>query len=57
VNVVTGTVTDATDPVYPIIQVDGETPKAIRSVASYTPVNSDRVFVLVKGGFRLCIGD
>jgi hypothetical protein len=52
-----GTVTDATDPTHPVVQLDGETAKAIRSLSSYTPVNADRVFVIVDGGFRLCLGD
>jgi hypothetical protein len=51
-----GTVTDATSASSPEIQVDGETAKATPCLDSYTPVNADRVFVIVDGGFRLCIG-
>jgi hypothetical protein len=57
VNVVTGTVTDDSDPTHPVVQVDGETPKAVKAQAWYTPVNGDRVAVIIQGGYRLCIGD
>jgi hypothetical protein len=51
-----GEVTDATDPTHPIVQVDSETAKAIPCLDHYTPVNGDRVLVLLGNPGRVVAG-
>lgn len=57
-HLVTGKVTDATNPARPVVKVDAETtPGPVDCVSSYTPVVNDRVRVLIDGTTRLCLGD
>ena len=53
-----GAVTDDTVPALPVVKLDGETTAAPTPnyVEGWTPVNGDRVAVLVSGGDRLVIG-
>jgi hypothetical protein len=53
-----GAVTDDTSPSTPEVKLDGETTAAPTPnyAAGYTPVNADRVAVLVSGGDRMVIG-
>jgi hypothetical protein len=56
VELVKGTVTDDSVAALPVIELAGETGVGVPSLASYTPTNGDRPWVLIAGGTRLCLG-
>jgi hypothetical protein len=56
-DLVKGTVTSTAIAGRPYVELPGETSTSIPCLSSYTPVVNDRVWVLIVGAVRLCLGD